>query len=181
MMVVMAVVVAAMFVMNMVVIMTVVVMVMMAVIVVVMMMIVAVRDLRRVGSAFGVKWRLDVGQPCAERAQHRGERGIAANAQAVRHDLHRDVPVAEMPGEPGQRRQIGGARLDQRLGLGHHLDQGAIVEHQCIIGAKPYRLRKVEFDACPFDAEQETLLRLALGKREDERVKGGSNLPLGSR
>ena len=54
------------------------------------------------------------------------------------------MAVAEMPGEPRERGKIGGARLDQRLGLGHDLDQLAVVEHQRVVGAQPHRLGQIE-------------------------------------
>ena len=38
--------------------------------------------------------------------------------------------------------KIRGAHLDQRLGLGHDLDQPAVVEHQRVVGAQPHRLRR---------------------------------------
>jgi hypothetical protein len=40
-----------------------------------------------------------------------------------------------MPGEPRQRVEVLGARLDQRLRLGDHFDQVAVVEHEQIAGA----------------------------------------------
>ena len=64
--------------------------------------------------------------------------------------------------------KIVGAHLDQRLGLGHDLDQPAVVEHQRVVGAKPHRLGEIELDAGAFDPEQEALLRLAL------RIAAGS-------
>ncbi len=70
--------------------------------------------------------------------------------------------------------KIGRARLDQRLGLGHHLDQPAVVEHQRVVGAQPHRFGEIELDAGAFDAEQEALLRLALGIGQDQRVDDGA-------
>jgi len=76
-----------------------------------------------------------------------------------------------MPGEPRQRRQIVGPDLKQRLGLGHHLDQAAVVEHQRVVGAKPHRLGEIEFDAGALDAEQEALVRLTLRVRQAGAVR----------
>ncbi len=75
---------------------------------------------------------------CAPRAASAfTPRRIALRANAVRQKLHRDVAVAKMPGDPGQRADIGGARLDQGLRGRDHFDQAAIVEHQQIVGAQP--------------------------------------------
>ena len=123
---------------------------------------------RRVGAAFRLERRVDRNELRAEALQQRLDRRIALEPQPPLQHLHRHVTVAEMPGQPRQRRKVGGARLDQRLGLGHHLDQAAVVEHQRVVGAKPHRLGEIELDAGAFDAEQEALLRLAL------RVAAGS-------
>ena len=145
-------------------------MTMMVVIVVVVMMLVR---RRRIGAALGLERRVDGNDLGAEASQQRLDRRIALEPQPTLQHLHRHMPVAEMPGEPRQRRQIGGAHLDQWLGLRHHLDQPAIVEHQRVVGAQPHRLGKIKLDAGALDAEQEALLRLALRVGKDERVDGG--------
>src|SRR5262245_14160450 len=71
-----------------------------AVTMVMVMVLVAARS--GVGAAFRIERRLDRREPCAERAKHRLERGVAPQAQAIGQDLHRHVPIAEMPGEPRQ-------------------------------------------------------------------------------
>ena len=91
------------------------------------------------------------------------------------------MAVAEMPGEPRQRRKVGGARLDQRLGLGHHLDQRAVVQHQRVVGAQPHRLGEVELDAGSLGAEQEALVRLALREVQQQRVDHRTAVTVGSR
>ena len=111
--------------------------------------------------------------------QQRLDRRIALEPQPPLQHLHRHMPVAEMPGEPRQRRQIGGARLDQRLGLGHDLDEGAVIEHQRVVGAQPHRLGEIELDAGAFDAEQKALLRLALRVGQDQRIDDGVGPPFG--
>ena len=141
--------------------------------VIVMVVIVAVRG-RVVGAALGLERRVDGDDLGAEALQQRLDRRIALEPQPALQNLHRHMAVAEMPGEPRQRRQIGGARLDQRLGLRHHLDQPAIVEQQRVVGAQPHRLGEIELDAGAFDAEQEALLRLALRMRKDQRVGDGT-------
>ena len=85
-----------------------------------------------------------------------------------------------MPGEPSERRQVGGAHLDQGLRLGHHFHQPAVVQHQRVIGAKPDQFREIELDAGALRPEQKSLLRLALRVRQDERVGDRRLFPLGS-
>ena len=90
------------------------------------------------------------------------------------------MAIAQVPGKPRQRRKIGRANLDQRLRLGDHLDHAATVEQQRVIGAQSHRVRKIELDTSAFDAEQEALLRPALGMRKNERVDHGDILPFGN-
>ena len=163
-------------VMTMIVMVVIVTMIMVVVIVAVVMI---VRRGRLVGAALRLERRLDGRDLRAEALQQRLDRRIALEPELALHDLHRHVTVAEMPGEPRQRRQVGRARLDQRLGLGHHLDQPAVVEHQRVVGAKPHRLGEIELDAGALDAEQEALLRLALRVRQDQRVGDRRVLALG--
>ena len=157
-------------------------MIMRMIVMVVVMMIVR---LRVVSSAFGLERRVDRDHLGAERRKQLFNRRIALHPQPLLQDLHRHMPVAEMPGEPRQRRKVGGAGLDQRLGLSDDLDQRAVIEHQRVIGAKPHVFGEIELDAGSIDAEREALLRLPLRMREDQRVDDGSGgcptLPLGSR
>ena len=148
---------------------------------VIMGMIVVMAGGRLVGPALGLERRVDGDDLRAEALQQCLDGVVAPDPKLALENLHRNMAVAEMPGKPRQRRQIGGARLDQRLGLGHHFDQPAIVEHQRIVGAKPRRLGKIEFDAGAFDAEQETLLRLTLARRAGSPYRStGASAPLGS-
>ena len=43
-------------------------------------------------------------------------------------ELGRQVAVAEMPGDAGQRRRVGGADFGERLGRGHDFDDAAVLE-----------------------------------------------------
>src|SRR4051794_20973766 len=52
-----------------------------------------------IGSAFGIERRLDLDDARAETLHHRFDDVVAADAQTLRHDLRRQMPVAEMPGD----------------------------------------------------------------------------------
>ena len=62
----------------------------------------------------------------------------------LRHDLRRQMAVAEMPGDPDQMLRIVAADLGQRLGGRDHLDQPAVVEHQRVAAAQRHRVFEVE-------------------------------------
>ena len=155
-------------------------MVMMIMSMIVVMVIVALIAHRRVvGAALRLERRIDGDHLGTEALQQRLDRRIGLEPEPALQHLHRHMAVAEVPSEPGERRQIGGPRLDQRLGFRHDLDEPAVVEHQRVVCAQPHRLGEVDFDAGAFDAEQESLLRLTLGMRQNKRVDGGRIPPLG--
>jgi len=125
---------------------------------------------RKVGAAFGIERRLDGGHFCAEPREQRLDRGVAPHTQPVREQLNRHMPVAEMPGEPRERGQVLRARLDERLRLGDHLDQGAVVEQQQIAHAQRDLFDEVESKARPLHAGRAAVRRPALLGREDHCI-----------
>jgi hypothetical protein len=122
-------------------IMAVIMMMTMVVVVVVVMMIVAVlmlvvvSDGNRISPAFGLEWRFDRDKLCAQPFQQRFDGRIPLEPQPPVKHLDWDVAVTEMPGQASERAEVGGTHLDQRLGLGDHLDHGAVIEQQRVIGA----------------------------------------------
>src|ERR1700675_4415828 len=51
-----------------------------------------------ISAAFGIERRLDLDDAGAKPGHHRLDDVVAADAQALRHDLGRQMAVAEMPG-----------------------------------------------------------------------------------
>ena len=98
----------------------------------------------RIGAAFGIERRLDLDDARAQSLHHRLDDVVAANAQALRHDLGRQMAVAEMPGDPDQMQWIGAADLEQRLGGRDNLDQPSVLQHQRIATAQRHRVLQVE-------------------------------------
>ena len=161
-----------------VVIFVVVVMMMPLAVVVIVAMIMLVRG-HGIGTAFGFEWRLDLEKLRAEGYEQRLDPCIAPEPELALQHLYRHVTVAEMPGEPGEPWKIGSAHLNQRFRLRDDLNQPTFVQHQRIVGAKPHRLGEIEFHASALNAEQEALLSLALGVRQDQRVNDRGVAPLG--
>jgi len=89
-----------------------------------------------IGATFGIERRLDLDDARAEPLHHRLDYMIAADAQPLRHELRRQMTVAEMPGDPDQMMRIASLDLEQRLGRRHHLDQPAVLQHQRIAAAE---------------------------------------------
>ncbi|KWV44773.1 hypothetical protein AS156_01985 [Bradyrhizobium macuxiense] len=98
----------------------------------------------RIGAAFGIERRFDFDDAGAEPLHHRLDHMIPADAQALRHDLRRQMTVAEMPGDPDQMMRIAAADLDERLRSGDHLDQAAVLQHQRIAATQRCGVLEIE-------------------------------------
>ena len=59
-----------------------------------------------IGAAFGIERRLDLDHAGAQTRHHRLDDVVAADAQRLRHDLRRQMAVAEMPGDADQMLRI---------------------------------------------------------------------------
>src|ERR1700694_1552986 len=68
-----------------------------------------------IGAAFGIEWRFDLDHAGPQPFHHRLDDVIAPDTQALRHDLRRQMAVAEMPGDPNQVVRVGTPYLDKRL------------------------------------------------------------------
>lgn len=97
-----------------------------------------------IDAAFRIERRLDGERAPAERLGHRLDHRIAANAQPLADDLHRQLPMTKMPSDSRHMGQIVATNLGQRLGRRHHFDQPAVVQHQGIAAAQRQLLLKVE-------------------------------------
>ena len=106
-----------------------------------------------IGAAFGIERRLDLDDARAEALHHRLDDVIAPDPQALGHDLGRQMPVAEMPGDPNQMMRIDAADFHQRLRRGDHFDQPAVLEHQRVAAAQRYGVFKIEQEFEPARAD----------------------------
>ena len=102
-----------------------------------------------IGAALGIERRLDLDDAGTKPGHHRLDDMIAPDAQALRHDLGRQMAVAEMPGDPHQMERVGATDFDQRLGSGDHLDQAAVLQHQRVTAAECYGIFQVEQEFQP--------------------------------
>src|SRR5579871_5929801 len=76
-----------------------------------------------IGAAFGIEGRLDLDHPRAQSFHHRLDHVIAPDAQALGHDLRRQMTIAEMPGHANQMLRIDAADFGQWFGCSDHFDQ----------------------------------------------------------
>jgi hypothetical protein len=97
-----------------------------------------------IGAAFRIEWRLDLDHARAQSPHHGFDDVIPADAQALRHDLRRQMAIAEMPGDTHQMLRIAASDLQQRLGGRHDFDQPPILQDKRIAAAQRDRAFEVE-------------------------------------
>ena len=113
---------------------------------------VLVRGSDGIGAAFRIERRLDFHDASAETAHHLLDHVVAADAQAFGHHLHRQVAVAEVPGDAHEVQVVAAADFQQRLGSGDHLDQPPVLQRQRVAAAQGDDLRQVEQEFQPAGA-----------------------------
>ncbi len=111
---------------------------------IIMRVVVMVVARRSVSAALGIKRRGDFQHLGAELADHVSHYMIAADAQRMRQELRRQMPVAEMPSNAGEMPCIGAADLQKRLGRGNHFNKPAVLEYQRIAVAQFDRNGKIK-------------------------------------
>ena len=146
---------------------------MMVVVVMRMIMIVTLHRRRRVSATFRFERRINHDHFGAKRRQQNLDRRFTLGPNPIGQQLDLDMPVAEMPGQPGQRGNVGGPRLNQRFGRGDDLDQVAIVEHQKVVGAQSNWAMQIEVDGRAFGADHRPLRRATLRIVENDGVRRG--------
>jgi hypothetical protein len=99
--------------------------------VIVMRMVVVAMCMAGIGvsAAFGIERRLDLDHARTEALHHGLDDMVAADAQALGHDLRRQMTIAEMPADANEVVRIATADLQQRLGRRDHFDQPAVLQH----------------------------------------------------
>ncbi len=97
-----------------------------------------------IGATLGIERRLDLDHARAQSPDHGFDDVVPADAQALCHDLRRQMPVAEMPGDADQMLRIARPDLEQRLGRRHHFNQSSILQHQRIAATQRHRIFQVE-------------------------------------
>src|SRR5215471_7452704 len=113
----------------------------------------------KIGAAFRVERRLQLGDPAAEPGYHLG-------------DLHGQMPVAEMPCNPQQIRRLASCDLEDRLGGGADADIAAAFELQAIAVDQVMRARQIEQIALPRTGDKADAPAVPVIIGEGYRVKG---------
>ncbi|MET4325651.1 hypothetical protein ABIB80_001472 [Bradyrhizobium sp. i1.15.2] len=157
-------------------------MIMMVIMMVIMMIIVAMIVMRVVvvsmrmtgigiGAALGIERRLDLDHARTEALHHGFDDVVAADAQALGHDLRRQMAIAEMPADANKVVRIVAANLEQRLGRGDHLDQSAVLQHQCIAAAQGDGILQVEQELEPPRSRHRHPAAVSIVEIEHDRIR----------
>ncbi len=128
------------------------------------------RMARLVGTALGIKGRIDLDHPRTKPARQVRNHVIAPDAQRLRHDLGREMPVAEMPGDPDQVMRIPPLEFEQRLGCRNHLDQPTIFQDQRVTTPQRNGMLEVEQEIEPAGAGHGHPSTVPVVEIEDDRV-----------
>jgi hypothetical protein len=131
-----------------------------------------------VGAMLWIEWHFHRREPRAEPAQHVLDHMVTANAQPIADDLHVDMPVADMPGEPRQFVTIGRGDFDQRLRPAGDAHDAAVVEHETVTVTQCRRLRQVEQEGRAALAGQNGTAAMALMRIERNLIDGAGAVPL---
>lgn len=142
---------------------------------VVIMMIMTMRGMAAagIGAAFRIERRFDGDDARTKTAHHVLNDVIAADAKALADDLRRQVPVAEMPGDPHEMMRIGAANFHQRLRRRDHLDQPPVFQHQRIAAAQRDGFLQVQQELQPARTGHHHPPPVPVVETEDHRVSGG--------
>ena len=97
-----------------------------------------------VGAGLRIERRFHGRDLRAEPAQHIFNHMVPANAQPIADNLHVDMAVADVPGEPRQLVTVRCGDFDQRFGPADDAHNAAIVEHEAVAVAQSGRLRQVK-------------------------------------
>jgi len=98
----------------------------------------------RVRAAFRLERLGDVTDASAKTAHHVFDHVIAADEEPLGGDRRRQMAVADVPGDAGERGRIRGADLGERLRRRPHRDRSAILEDEAVAVTQEGRLRQIE-------------------------------------
>ena len=112
-------------------------------VVVIVAMVVMAAAAGRVGAGLGIEGGIDMIDMPAQAFNHFLDHMVEADADAVTQQLHRQMPVTEVPGDANQFPVVMGMDFQQRLRPGADADDAA-VHRQSIAIPQPDRLRQVD-------------------------------------
>jgi len=97
-----------------------------------------------IGARLRVEWSIDLFNATTQSRNHVCDDVVGAYTQTLTQHLHRQVPVAEMPGNAQQCHLISRVNFQKRLGLRSYKHDIATLQHQPVSIAEASDLRQIE-------------------------------------
>src|SRR5690242_9644428 len=97
-----------------------------------------------VSAWLGIEWGLHAVNVTTQSVDHLLNHVISADADRVATKLHRQMPVAEMPGNAGEPVRARGMDLGQRLRAGGNAHHATIRQAQAVALLQPDRVRQID-------------------------------------
>jgi hypothetical protein len=98
----------------------------------------------RVRASLRIEWCFDLLDVPTEAFDHLPDHMVVTNPNSVAQQLHRQMPVAEMPCDAHHLAVIVRMDLQQLLRLCAHANNAAIIQHQSITITHPHSLRQID-------------------------------------
>ena len=114
------------------------------VVVIVIVIVMMVSGAGSVGAGFWIERRLDRFDVAAETFDHVLNHMIGADTDPVAKELHRQMAIAEMPGDADQFAVVMSMDFQQRFRPGANPDNAALLQGQAIAITQPHRLGKID-------------------------------------
>jgi hypothetical protein len=109
-----------------------------------MIVIVVVTGARGIRSGFGIEWRIDRFGMTAEAFDHVSDDVVGTDPNSIAKQLHRQMTIAEMPGDTDQFSVVVTMNFQQWLGPGADLNDPAVFKSESVAVSQPHRLGKVD-------------------------------------
>ena len=126
-----------------------------------------------ISTAFGIEWRFDDDDTRTEAANHILNDMISPDAQTFADDLRRQMPIAEMPGDPDQMIRICPADFHQRLRRGDHFDQPPVFQDQRVAATQRYGLFQIQQEFQPVCPRHRHAAAMTVVEIEHHRIGSG--------
>jgi hypothetical protein len=124
-----------------------------------------------IGAALGIERRFDFDHPRTQPRHHFLDHMVTPDAKRLGQNLRRQMAVAEMPGDANQMLRILAADFRQALRRCDHLDQTAILEHQCIAATQGHRILEIEQEFKPAGARHRHSAPMTVVEVENDGIR----------
>lgn len=133
-----------------------------------------------IGARFRIEGGVERRRASAEMFDHVRDDVVRPDAQPVAKKLHGEMTIAEMPGDPNERRRIGRGDFKQGLRRGSNQNHAAVFERQSVAVLQRGGFGEVEQEteaAFPYQSDPAAMTAIEI---ENDRVNGLARVPSAS-